>query len=135
MQLTKEYGIFTLRTCTVLNGGAILAILGLLGSLLSHSPEHPVVKLAEFVPPFLLFCFGLVTVTTAAACGYFNFLNSQSGLGALASNSDAAIAQLAFAHYAKKARFFMRAAHVLTIISIVCFLSGAIVVSLIFSRY
>jgi hypothetical protein len=135
VQLTKEYGIFTLRTCTLLNGGAILAILGLLGSLLSRSPQQPVVKLAEFVPPFCLFGFGLVTVATAAACGYFNFLQSQSGLGALTSISDPNKANVAAAYFAKRARIFMYAANVLGLISILSFAAGAIMIARVFSHY
>ncbi len=135
VKLTKEYGIFTLRLCMIINGGAILAVLTLLGSLLSHGPQSPTVKLAEFVAPFRFFGLGLVTAVIAAACGYFNFLNSQMGLGALTSAHDAILGAAGFAHYAKKAKLYMYAAHILTIISIASFVVGAAIVSFIFSHY
>jgi len=135
VQLTKEYGIFTLRTCLLLNGGAILAILGLLGSLLGRGQQPPIIRLAEFVFPFYSFGLGLVAAVIAAACGYFNFLYSQMGLGVTVSGFVSGIATVPFAHYAKRAKFAMCAAHVLAIFSILSFAVGAIIVGSVFSRY
>src|SRR5712692_6036822 len=80
LQFTKEYGIFMLRSCLILNGGAILALLGLLGTL--HGRQTPSLHppMREFVGAFYLFGIGLVSATLASFFGYLNFLWSQRRL-------------------------------------------------------
>jgi len=135
VNLTKEYGIFTLRTCLILNGGAILAILGLLGSLLGKAQGPATIKLAEFLLPFYSFGFGLAVAAFASICGYFNFLYSQAGLGAFVGQSDTSAGAVLFVHNARRARFFMLAAHGLGLASLAAFIFGAIAVGQIFARH
>jgi hypothetical protein len=77
IQLTKEYSLFVLRTCVVLNGGAILAILTLLSTLVSHPDAVIVVKFFYVKIALVLFAAGLVATLIAGIFGYHNFLWSQ----------------------------------------------------------
>jgi hypothetical protein len=48
LQFTKDYGLFTLRSCLALNGGAILAILAFIGNLYGRTQYVPSFKLHDF---------------------------------------------------------------------------------------
>jgi hypothetical protein len=81
MQFTKDYGLFTLRSCLVLNGGAILAMLAFIGNLYGHTTttsSYP--KLHDFSRAIAIFGLGLVATVIASICGYFNFLAAQRRL-------------------------------------------------------
>src|SRR5882672_5609649 len=79
LQFTKDYGLFTLRSCLVLNGGAILAMLAFVGNLYGHATQGSI-KLHDFGYAIGLFTLGLVVTVMASICGYFNFLTSQKRL-------------------------------------------------------
>ena len=76
LQFTKEFGLFTLRACFILNGGAILSLFAFIGNVYSRSGESGV-KLQDFRLPLCLFAAGLVASVFSSICGYFNYLESQ----------------------------------------------------------
>jgi hypothetical protein len=76
LQFTKDYGLFTLRSCLVLNGGAMLAFVG---NLYGHATAGSI-KLHDFGYAIGLFTLGLIATVVASICGYFNFLTSQRRL-------------------------------------------------------
>ena len=80
MQFTKDYGLFTLRSCLLLNGGAILAMLAFIGNLYGHTTATPSLKLHDFNYAIGLFVLGLVATVVASICGYLNFLAAQGRL-------------------------------------------------------
>ncbi|HXW26222.1 MAG TPA: hypothetical protein VEK73_15870 [Xanthobacteraceae bacterium] len=75
-QLTKDYGLFTLRSLILLNGGAILAMLALIGNLYGRAADPPL-RITDFRGPLILFTFGLIATLFASFFGYFNFFFSQ----------------------------------------------------------
>lgn len=77
VQFTKDYSLFVLRTCVLLHGGAIIALLGLLGTIISH-PETKVISVTALRSAIAAFAIGLVVTVAAGICGYFNFLVGQS---------------------------------------------------------
>jgi hypothetical protein len=78
VQFTEEFSLFVLRSCVVLNGGAILAILSLLGTLVSHPESLIVVSFVYVRVALSMFAAGLVTTVIAGVCGYHNFLLGQA---------------------------------------------------------
>jgi hypothetical protein len=78
VQFTKEFSLFVLRSCVVLNGGAILAILSLLGTLASHAESSIVVRFWYVKIALSLFAAGLVATVISGICGYHNFLWGQA---------------------------------------------------------
>jgi hypothetical protein len=78
LQLTKDFSLFVLRTCVILNGGAILALLSLLGSIITHQPSSAVISLTAVRISIGLFAIGLVLTVLAGVCGYYNFLLAQA---------------------------------------------------------
>jgi hypothetical protein len=77
VQFTKEFSLFILRTCILLNGGAILAILTLLSTLVSHPDAAIVIRLRDVKIALALFAAGLIATLIAGIFGYQNFLLSQ----------------------------------------------------------
>jgi hypothetical protein len=75
---TKEFSLFVLRSCVVLNGGAILAILSLLGTLVSHPESLIAIKFFYVKISLALFAAGLVATVLAGVFGYHNFLLGQA---------------------------------------------------------
>lgn len=78
VQFTKEFSLFVLRSCVVLNGGAILAILSLLGTLVSHPKSLIAVTFYYVKVALCLFAAGLVATVIAGVFGYHNFLLGQA---------------------------------------------------------
>ena len=76
LHFTKEFGLFTLRACFILNGGAILALLAFIGNVYGRVGESGL-KLQDFRLPLALFAAGLVASVFSSVCGYFNYLESQ----------------------------------------------------------
>jgi hypothetical protein len=70
---SKEYGVMGLRSLFLLNGGAIIAILTLIGTVLDEGQSNARLTPASFVPAFQAFGMGLVFAVIAMLCGYFNF--------------------------------------------------------------
>jgi hypothetical protein len=75
-QYTKNYGLFVLRTCILLNGGAIIALL----TAVTHQSDSIVFALAAVRFSIVLLVFGLVCAVVAAVFGYLNFERGQSTL-------------------------------------------------------
>jgi len=80
VQFTKDYGLFTLRSCLLLNGGAILAMLAFIGNLYGRTSATPSLTLHDFNYAIGLFGLGLVATVVASICGYLNFLATQRRL-------------------------------------------------------
>jgi hypothetical protein len=76
LQFIKEFGLFTLRACLVLNGGAILSLLAFIGNVYGRAGETGL-KLQDFTLAFSLFAAGLVATVLSSICGYFNFVEWQ----------------------------------------------------------
>jgi hypothetical protein len=76
LQYTKNYGLFVLRTCILLNGGAIIALL----TAVTHQSDSIVIALATVRFSIVLLVFGLVCAVIAAVFGYLNFERGQSTL-------------------------------------------------------
>ena len=76
LQYTKNYGLFVLRTCILLNGGAIIALL----TAVTHQSDSIVIALATVRFSIVLLVFGLVCAVVAAVFGYLNFERGQSTL-------------------------------------------------------
>ncbi len=76
LQYTKDYGLFVLRTCILLNGGAIIALL----TAVTHQSDAIVIALAAVRFSIVLLVFGLVCAVVAAVFGYLNFERGQSTL-------------------------------------------------------
>ena len=77
VEFTKDYSLFVLRTCVLLHGGAIIALLGLLSAVISH-PETKVISIVALRWAIGAFAIGLVATVAAGICGYFNFLAAQA---------------------------------------------------------
>ena len=76
LQYTKNYGLFVLRTCILLNGGAIIALL----AAVTHQSDAVVIALGFVRFSIVLLVFGLVCAVVAAVFGYLNFELGQSTL-------------------------------------------------------
>ena len=76
LQYTKNYGLFVLRTCILLNGGAIIALL----AAVTHQSDAVVIALGFVRFSIVLLVFGLVCAVVAAVFGYLNFERGQSTL-------------------------------------------------------
>lgn len=74
LQYTKDYGLFVLRTCILLNGGAIIALL----TVVTHQSDQPIITLNTVRCSILLLVFGLVLAVVAAVLGYLNFERGQT---------------------------------------------------------
>jgi hypothetical protein len=72
VQFTKDFSLFVLRTCVLLHGGAIIALI----SLLSHQAT-PIITVASIRVAIIIFAAGLVVTVLAGIFGYFNFLINQ----------------------------------------------------------
>jgi hypothetical protein len=81
VNLTKEFSLFVLKSCLVLNGGAILAILGLLGTLENRPQPLFRVQLGWVKVSVGFFVAGLVATILAGVGGYLNFLWGQAPTG------------------------------------------------------
>ncbi|HZR62281.1 MAG TPA: hypothetical protein VFA80_15135 [Xanthobacteraceae bacterium] len=77
VQFTKDYSLFVLRTCVLLHGGAIIALLGLLSAIIGH-PESKIINVTALRWAIGAFAIGLVATVGAGICGYFNFLAAQA---------------------------------------------------------
>ncbi len=70
---------FALRTLVIINGGAAIAILAFLGSLVSANATEYVNKLPALVGPLMWFVWGTALAAVAAALAYFtNFSMASS---------------------------------------------------------
>jgi hypothetical protein len=76
LQHTKDYGLFVLRTCMLLNGGAIIALL----TAVTHQSDSIVIAPGIIRFSIVLLVFGLVCAVVAAVFGYLNFERGQSTL-------------------------------------------------------
>jgi len=76
LQYTKDYGLFVLRTCILLNGGAIIALL----TAVTHQSDSIVIALGAVRFSIVLLVFGLVCAVVAAVFGYLFFERGQSML-------------------------------------------------------
>jgi hypothetical protein len=76
VQFTKDFSLFVLRTCVLLHGGAIVALISLLGTVISHQ-ETNVISVTLIRVGIIIFASGLVVTVLAGMCGYFNFLANQ----------------------------------------------------------
>jgi hypothetical protein len=135
LRFTKEFGLFTLRACFILNGGAILALLAFIGNVYGRLGDSGL-KPQDFRLPLCLFAAGLVASVFSSICGYFNYLESQKRQMELSS----------FAHFGSTSG--MEAPHpigslpvivmtrtlaaVLTLLSLALFVGGVIAVTLAF---
>ena len=61
----------------LLHGGAIIALLSLLSTIIGHPRAAPVIGVGVVRIAIGVFAAGLVATVTAGACGYFNFLHGQ----------------------------------------------------------
>ena len=77
LQFTKDFSLFVLRTCVVLHGGAILALLSLMGTIITHQVSAPLISLGAVRIAIGIFALGLVCTVLAGICGYLNFLVGQ----------------------------------------------------------
>jgi hypothetical protein len=122
IQFTKDFSLFVLRTCVILHGGAILALLTLLGTMITHQmfPSSSIISLTAVRIAIGIFAVGLVSVVVAGICGYFNFLLGQT--------RDVPAEQLAqnMTSMSRSRRW----ATILTIISLVLFIVGVAIVVL-----
>jgi hypothetical protein len=134
LQYTKEYGLFTLRSCLVLNGGAIVAILAFIGNLYGRGTASPPVRIHDLDLALFLFVAGLVAVIVASICGYFNFLTSQKRL-----NESAAFLPMRSVLGAStpdySGRLTRRIATGLVVISVTSFVIGVLSVAYAISPY
>ena len=73
LQHTKDYGLFVLRTCILLNGGAIIALL----TAVTHQSNSIIIALGIIRFSIVLLVFGLVCAVVAAVFGYLNFERGQ----------------------------------------------------------
>lgn len=72
MQFLKDYGSQVLRALMILNGGAVIAILAMIGSLVSKTGAvllHP----GSVVPALTAYVLGVICTVIGMAMGYFNF--------------------------------------------------------------
>lgn len=77
LQYSKDYGEAFIKNIVLLNGGSIIAVLTLVGSLYGkgdHTLTLIAISLVKCLVP-ALYCFGvgLCSAAIAAACGYLNF--------------------------------------------------------------
>jgi hypothetical protein len=135
LQFTKEFGLFTLRACFILNGGAILSLFAFIGNVYSRSGESGL-KLQDFKLPLCLFAAGILASVFSSICGYFNYLESQKRQ----------MERSSYAHFGSTTR--MEAPHpigsmpvivatrmlaaALTLLSLALFITGVIAVTLAF---
>lgn len=78
----KQYGLTTIRLLSILNGGAIIALLGLIGSMFSRgegSVQVGVSLASSALPAFYFFAGGLVLTASTAGIGYISFNASAVG--------------------------------------------------------
>jgi len=131
---TKDYGLFTLRSCLLLNGGAILAMLAFIGNLYGHATATPSLELHDFNYAIGLFGLGLVATVVASICGYLNFLAAQRQLSdSFALLKARSTTGMAAPNYAGKST--RNGAFVFGIASLALFVSGVISVICILSSY
>jgi hypothetical protein len=79
LKFTTDFSLFVLRSCIVLHGGAILALLSLLGTIITHTPAAPtVISVGAVRIAIGEFALGLILTISAGICGYFNFLAGQA---------------------------------------------------------
>ncbi len=76
----KEYGISTVRSLFLINGGAAVALLAALSHLLSDDDELAKKIAADLNWSFGFFLFGLGCAVLTGAMGYFNFFYLGAGL-------------------------------------------------------
>jgi hypothetical protein len=74
VQASKDYGVMSLRSMFLLNGGAIIALLTLAGTIL----DDPAATRTDFIPTrfvaaFQAYVMGLVLAVLGMISGYFNF--------------------------------------------------------------
>ena len=76
MDYMKEYGTIAIRSLLILNGGAIIALLTFIGSLLTRSETTNAIAIPlirALTPAFLAFGFGLGFAAAIAGIAYLNF--------------------------------------------------------------
>jgi hypothetical protein len=87
---SKDYAVFGLRSILLLNGGAIIAILTLIGAAIGTSnAEASTLSPRSFVPAFAAYTFGLILAVLAMLTSFINFqthLTAFAKPSALASN-------------------------------------------------
>lgn len=77
----KEYGLSTIRQLTLLNGGALVALIAFLASLYGKDPSNLALAknlTAGLIEPLLCFGIGLSAATLTAAVGYLHFYAAES---------------------------------------------------------
>jgi hypothetical protein len=77
VQFAKDFSLFVLRTCVLLHGGAIIALLGLLSAIISH-PHAGIISVTALRVAIMIFAIGLLLTVAAGICGYVNFLAAES---------------------------------------------------------
>ena len=85
----KDYGQMALRTCILLNGGAIIALLTFIGSVVGKTVGKTEIAPALFVLPFSMFVAGLVCTVCSMTLAYLNYMThheSRAEPGSLANN-------------------------------------------------
>lgn len=74
LSASKEYAVMGLRSVVLLNGGAIIALLTLVGAVVGKPDAWgQTLSPASFVPAFEAFGAGLILAVLAMVIGYFNF--------------------------------------------------------------
>jgi len=68
-----EYGKFVVRTLLLINGGAIVVILALIGSVFSGQANELAQLVGDLEPSFYAYTVGILASLGAGAVGYFNF--------------------------------------------------------------
>ncbi|MCW6506885.1 hypothetical protein [Lichenifustis flavocetrariae] len=78
IEFSKDYGTATIRSLFLLNGGAAVAVLSLIGALIARTTDASALLAAKLVNgvSFALcsFCVGLVFAVVPMALGYINFM-------------------------------------------------------------
>ena len=77
VQFTKDFSLFVLRTCILLHGGAIIALISLLSALVTHQTTETIISINSIRYAIAFFTSGLIVTVLAGVCGYFNFLANQ----------------------------------------------------------
>lgn len=72
-QSIREYGIMILKSLLLLNGGAILAIFGLIGAAIGREQPDANLEPRDFIWAFAAYAAGLVLVILGMITGFFNW--------------------------------------------------------------
>ncbi len=136
----KEYGQLALRSVFLLNGGAILALLTLIGSSIGKSVGTTPILPSAFVSAFLFFAAGLLSCVGSMTFAYLNYTGHRSvgaGPGDLANNMIAQQPKWPGNYQSGKLRLISwswKIALVLGISSLALFCGGCLEVAAVFSK-